>query len=40
MDTNKRPTLAFYHANGKGNGSAMKLELYPAKIGDLNSGAI
>ena len=40
MNTNERPTLALYHANGKGTGSAMKLELYPAKIGDPNSGAI
>ena len=40
MDTNKRPTLALYHANGKGTGSAMKLELYPARVGDLDSGAI
>ena len=40
MDPNKRPTLALYHANGKGTGFAMKLELYPAKIGDPNSGAI
>ena len=40
MNTNERPTLAFYHANGKGTGSAMKLELYPARVGDLDSGAI
>lgn len=40
MDANKRPTLVLYHANGKGTGSAMKLELYPARVGDLDSGAI
>ena len=40
MDANKRPTLALYHANGKGTGSAIKLELYPARVGDLDSGAI
>lgn len=40
MDTNKRPTLVLYHANGKGTGSAIKLELYPARVGDLDSGAI
>lgn len=40
MNTNERPTLALYHANGKGTGSAMKLELYPARVGDLDSGAI
>lgn len=40
MDANKRPTLVLYHANGKGTGSAMKLQLYPARVGDLDSGAI
>lgn len=40
MNTNERPTLALYHANGKGTGSAMKLQLYPARVGDLDSGAI
>jgi len=40
MDANKIPMLALYHANGKGTGSAMKLELYPARVGDLDSGAI
>lgn len=40
MDTDKRPSLTFYHANGKGTGSAMKLELYPARVGDPDSGAI
>lgn len=40
MDTNKRPSLVLCHANGKGTGSAIKLELYPARIGDLDSGAI
>jgi hypothetical protein len=40
MYTNKRPTLALYHANGKGTGSAMKMELYPARVGDPDSGAI
>ena len=36
----ERPSLVFYHANAKGTGSALKLELRPAKIGDLDSGAI
>jgi hypothetical protein len=40
MKTNERPSLALYHANGKGTGSAMKMELYPLKIGNLDSGAI
>ena len=40
MNTNERPSLAIYHANGKGTGSAMKLELYPLRVGDLDSGAI
>lgn len=40
MDANKRPSLVLCHANGKGTGSAIKLELYPARIGDLDSGAI
>lgn len=40
MDTDKRPSLTFYHANGKGTGSAIKLELYPARVDDPNSGAI
>lgn len=40
MNTNERPTLALYHANGKDTGSAMKLQLYPARVGDLDSGAI
>ena len=39
MNSNERPTLALYHANGKGTGSAMKLQLYPARVGDLG-GAI
>jgi hypothetical protein len=40
MDTNKRPSLVLCHANGKGTGSAIKLELYPARVGDPDSGAI
>ena len=40
MNTNERPSLAFYHANGKGTGSAMKMELYPARVGNPDSGAI
>ena len=40
MDTNKRPSLVLCHANGKGTGSAIKMELYPARIGDPDSGAI
>lgn len=40
MDTNKRPSFVLCHANGKGTGSAIKLELYPARIGDLDGGAI
>ena len=40
MNTNERPSLAFYHANGKGTGSAIKLELYPARVGNPDSGAI
>ena len=40
MNTNERPSLALYHANGKGTGSAMKLELYPLRVGNLDSGAI
>ena len=40
MNTNERPSLVIYHANGKGTGSAMKMELYPARVGDLDSGAI
>ena len=40
MDANKRPSLVLYHANGKGTGSAMKMELYPARVGDPDSGAI
>lgn len=40
MDVNARPSLVLYHANGKGTGSAMKMELYPARVGDLDGGAI
>ena len=40
MDANKRPSLVLCHANGKGTGSAMKMELYPARVGDPDSGAI
>lgn len=40
MKTTERPSLALYHANCKGTGSAMKMELYPLKIGNLDSGAI
>lgn len=40
MDANARPTLVLCHANGKGTGSAMKMELYPARVGDPDSGAI
>lgn len=40
MDANKRPSLVLCHANHKGTGSAIKMELRPARIGDLDSGAI
>ena len=33
-----RPSLAFYHPNGKGTGSAVRLELHPAH--DRTSGSI
>lgn len=40
MDANKRPSLVLCRANGKGTGFAMKMELYPARVGDSDSGAI
>lgn len=40
MNSNERPSLVICHANSKGTGSAMKMELYPARVGDLDSGAI
>ena len=40
MNEKYRPTLAFYHANAKGTGSALKLALNPARVGNPNSGAI
>ena len=36
--TTYRPSLSFYHANGKGTGSAVKMELHPAH--DQTEGSI
>lgn len=39
MDNKERPYLTLYHTNN-GTGSALKLKLYPARVGDFDSGAI
>lgn len=38
MNTNVRPSLTLYHANGKGTGSAVKLTLRPATT--INPGVV